>query len=732
MVGHALKLLREGHLIDLAGSPLAESALVAAEFLDGEPVTPATRGRAVQQILAWAIEELCPADAGTTTAATSATALFTPTWRLYKLLHYHYLKRWTIEQTAEALHLAPTSIFNLRPKAVAALADFLQGVLANGDLIGRRQQQTVLRRYHQLTPQAQQLLQAAVILRHPFPLCSFVELAEVAGDVVTELQHHGFLAVTESMELAVVPSLVREVVRLQSNAVDQQQWHANAATHYQAQLHYVEAAYHWYHAKEPITAAEILLTHTQAIINGKAVNELIDLLDSMQPANLPPQQWARLRLLAGQVAELLSQFEAAIEAYTAALRSTEPAVEAEAHYRLARILEYRNLDEALVHYTRGIDLLERYRQQAVQGRGPIDSLLVKMYIHCSWIFIQGRQDLQRADSNLQRARLLIDPQNRTDWADLYNAGGELAYREENFSAAVAARMEAWLAAKERNDVDRMVKIAYNLGRDYTALRQFAQALFYLETSRQLAQSIGMRNLEAGCRQIAGDCYFYQERYAEAIVAFQDAHRLYHQLKNYAWLAGVCYDLAATYALTQQWGEAQHYYREGVTLAHNLSQTTGNEDSLLLRQKLKELQQQYPQLANSPVDLNPRQQRALVYVAQYGEISNRVYRTINQVENKTAAEDLKGLVAQGLLEKVGKGAATRYQAPAGEATVAHGLTGRQQEALTYIRQHGQISNRIYRDLTQVGNKAAAADLRDLVEMGLVKQQGKGPATIYRLV
>ncbi|MCB0063869.1 MAG: tetratricopeptide repeat protein, partial [Caldilineaceae bacterium] len=572
---------------------------------------------------------------------------------------------------------------------------------------------------------------AAAILRLPFPISSLMKLVGVDSERVTELLGYGFLTQAESEDTLLVPPCVIEVVRLQTAPIEQQMWHTKAATYYQTHHDYIEAAYHWYQAQEPTVAADLLLVHAQALINRKAVDELADLLTTLQSVNLPQQQWARLRLLAGQVAELLSHFETATTAYTEALRTPEPTVEAEAHYRLARILEYRNLDEALVHYTRGIDLLERHRQQAVQGHGATDSLLAKLYIHCSWIFIQGRQDLQRADSNLQRAKLLIDPQNRTDWADLYNAGGELAYREGNFAAAVASRMEAWLAAKECNDVDRMVKITYNLGRDYTALRQFEQALSYLETSRQMAQSIGMRNLEAGCRQIAGDCYFYQGRYGEALIAFQDAYQLYHQLKNYAWLVSVCYDLAATYALLQQWDEAQRYYQEGITTAHDVSKKADSQDSLLL-QKFEDLRQQHPRLTTSQVALNPRQQNALAHVDRYGEISNRVYRQINGVENKTAAEDLKALVVQGLLAKIGQGAATRYRLPAEKPSLSLPLSNRQQEALAYLRQHGHISNRIYRNLTQVGNKAAAADLRDLVEMGLVKQQGKGPATIYRLV
>ena len=56
----ALKSLREGDLLALAASPLAQSSLVESYFLSGEPITADTRGRIVRSLLRWAIERLRP------------------------------------------------------------------------------------------------------------------------------------------------------------------------------------------------------------------------------------------------------------------------------------------------------------------------------------------------------------------------------------------------------------------------------------------------------------------------------------------------------------------------------------------------------------------------------------------------------------------------------------------------------------------------------------------------
>ncbi len=61
-----------------------------------------------------------------------------------------------------------------------------------------------------------------------------------------------------------------------------------------------------------------------------------------------------------------------------------------------------------------------------------------------------------------------------------------------------------------------------------------------------------------------------------------------------------------------------------------------------------------------------------------------------------------------------------------------LTDRQRLALVYLRQHEQITNPEYRRLNHVDALVAGAELRGLVQTGLVSQHGAGRWTYYRLV
>jgi len=60
----------------------------------------------------------------------------------------------------------------------------------------------------------------------------------------------------------------------------------------------------------------------------------------------------------------------------------------------------------------------------------------------------------------------------------------------------------------------------------------------------------------------------------------------------------------------------------------------------------------------------------------------------------------------------------------------GLTERQIEALRLMVNEGrELSNKDYREMFGVSNRTATTDLRDLVERGWARVEGKGPATRY---
>ena len=60
-----------------------------------------------------------------------------------------------------------------------------------------------------------------------------------------------------------------------------------------------------------------------------------------------------------------------------------------------------------------------------------------------------------------------------------------------------------------------------------------------------------------------------------------------------------------------------------------------------------------------------------------------------------------------------------------------LNERQQRIFDYLKQHPSITNRDYRELTQISPKQAARDLNDLVERNVLVRSGDGRSTSYQL-
>jgi ATP-dependent DNA helicase RecG len=61
-----------------------------------------------------------------------------------------------------------------------------------------------------------------------------------------------------------------------------------------------------------------------------------------------------------------------------------------------------------------------------------------------------------------------------------------------------------------------------------------------------------------------------------------------------------------------------------------------------------------------------------------------------------------------------------------------LTPRQQKAIDYIRENGNISNKIYQDINNCSDATAKRDLKELVEANILKASGKTRRLVYMLI
>lgn len=64
--------------------------------------------------------------------------------------------------------------------------------------------------------------------------------------------------------------------------------------------------------------------------------------------------------------------------------------------------------------------------------------------------------------------------------------------------------------------------------------------------------------------------------------------------------------------------------------------------------------------------------------------------------------------------------------------AMGLNERQVKAVLYVKEHGSITNREYRQAAGISDEGARLDIRQLVDLRIFRQRGKGRSTSYVLI
>ena len=654
VVEKALKDSLGGHLLALATSPLAQSSLVETSFLSGEAVTSTVRGRAMQSMLRWAIDKLRP------NGEHSWIAL---SFRSYNILYNFYMQGSRVAEIAEKMGIAPARFYGLRPQAIEQLAEFLYQELGAGlMLMQERKQYAISDRYASRPDDEQRLLRMTALLRYPVPITLIQKMSSsTSSEPPNKIKrqnmniqasiHHlvvaGMLVSDDhAIEILLHPEMSQYLLTLLSPQ-EREEWHRAAGIYYEEQQQdYLEAAHHfsltngW---KE--RAAQLLIDYYQEIVDELQLEELNNLLERFHSAQMSNHLWRRLKLVAGQVAELMADFERALAEYGEALGARQIHIRAEAYYRRAKVFELtKDMSESLAHYTRGIELLEQTNSD--------DPQLVNMYIDRAWIFIQIWPDLEQATFNLECAQRLILQKNRAEWVALHNAWAKLLHKKREPESAIKHRWNAWLIAQELQDVNLMINMAHNLGQDYYHSGKYEQALKYLKKSKALAIKAGNRKIEGACYSHMGACYFYLEKHKEALLYYQQSYDFFAKSGNRNWQSYACYNLAEVHIKLGNQKEAQRYFHEGVNIAQELQLEQYSEffDALVHK---------HPEIFWPRHSLNNRQLQALNFVKEHGKITNREHRELTGAAQKTAVRDLQEMVEKGILAKVGKGRATRY-------------------------------------------------------------------------
>ncbi|HFC13024.1 MAG TPA: tetratricopeptide repeat protein, partial [Anaerolineae bacterium] len=391
--------------------------------------------------------------------------------------------------------------------------------------------------------------------------------------------------------------------------------------------------------------------------NSLPISTVEDLLAALQNQAIDNNLRAQIQLINGHVARQAHRLAVASRAYQAALAANDPAIKAQAYFHLART--YRDSDSvaAMAQYARC-----RQHLQAVQTTAGF-RLLAQSLIDEATIFIQQQPDLQRASDLLAQANRTIEQQLQTDLAlrsDWHNTQGQLAFQQMRLGSAETAQhalqraadhqWQAWQLALEEGDPQRILNSTHNLGNVYAHQGRYKKAHSFYESSLKLCQETGNLRVAAANQKGLGNCAVWLDDPATALTHYQPAYHYFRDTGNQAWQSGVCYDLAEACVLAGEPLQAGAYFQEGLQIANE----NGNVG---LVAALNALGQQFAELDTG---LNERQRLAINQVRLTGSINNKLYRERFAVSKKSAENDLRQLVEQGIFVKKGNARATRYE------------------------------------------------------------------------
>ncbi len=420
-------------------------------------------------------------------------------------------------------------------------------------------------------------------------------------------------------------------------------WHQSAARYFEKQHQWQYAIEHYQKAGEDEQMAALLIAHYQTL----SVTEVQTWLAQCRQSSLRPRTWADLKMVAGRVAFMGNDVEAAVREYQAALSAPDPEQKARVWYELANAFAQTDTSRALAHYAAC-----RRNLTAVQSQSA-DHLTAQSLMQEALIYSEQQGEIDKGIAKLHEAMHIIEQyadQWLTTLSDWHSFMGMVQYHNQQLELSADHYWQAWQFAQEAGDVARTIKRTFTLGQGYYHLQRYDKAREFFNDSLALAQQAANERMIAANEKGLGMCAFGQNAFDDALAWYKAAYaRLQDSGHNY-WLAATCYDIVEVSLHGRQLDTAARYWQEGTKLA----QVTGND---ALHAGFHALAGDWPEIR---ADLNERQQQAIGFIRANGSISNKAYRELFDCSRKSAENDLRTLVEQAILNKVGQGRSVRYE------------------------------------------------------------------------
>lgn len=664
-------------VLTLAQIPLAHSPLIRAALVPNDLApTTAERGRAVQLILRWAVEQIAPGQVnypiGTERPFDDPTWL-DPLWWRYNILRHRYIEplhpdrfieggRHT--QTLLTLTGIPTkdTFYEQRNRAIKEIATFIYSHLGDASNQRTLREKALTHALKPLLPRQQtyHLLEIAAVFFDTVALPFLRTLAreekiDQPERKIAYLLQHRFLDAGDLEDELLMPASLRDYVNRRTAETHRMRWHRRLTSLYQEKNESFVAARHALTCGNFTTAAELILEVVGTLGQELDYGELVEMLESLQEKDLTASQGIAIQQYLSDIYLKMGNWDKAVAVAREALQIEveNPEEQAMLYLRLGKLYEKRDRELSLSYYAQAEELFN-------DGDPAYCGLLKDR----AWIYILG-QEWSRAAADLERAQELVAADDYTLKADLLEAEAIFFSQQGQFQQAVENARQALLVREKIGAPLKIASCLGNLAVIYTDKGDFETAVNVYEEILDTYRKLGHEELITTTLNNLGAAYHFAGNLDKAVYYYElclTRSQLASQRMEVVRARG---NLAEALAELGHEAAAAQHWRIGYSLATRMrsKKDLSFYDGLL---------EQYPQLQalvsavdeNAPPtrlidELDPASRIALDLAKKQGRLKNAQFMAAANISKATATRRLTDLVDRGLLQRHGQKRGTYY-------------------------------------------------------------------------
>jgi len=454
------------------------------------------------------------------------------------------------------------------------ISDFIDGAF------GERVEEYLVRNvYETLSPEEQRVLKAISIFRSPID-------EEAIGEILAEENIEDVDRVLDALvrKYAVqqsdygekyLHSLLGEFCydRLRTDVPFRTRLHKNAGRYYYGIEDYLEAAHHYFEAKEYRKSAETIIDNLEQLIYAGQSTAILGQLSKLGSQMLDPATWASVCIAKGDACMIAGEYDDAIASYQAVLEITSfrlnPRKAADVQRKIGEGYDRKGqYSEALDHYLAGIQMLG---DDASVEMARIYGRLSRIYAH------QGEYE-KAIESARQGLKIVKGTTYEKETADCYDAIGLIYLRKGDYDRAIEHHNKALEARERIGDRLGLAGSYIKLGIAYKSKGEYDTALEYYTKGLTASHEIGDIIRIAVSHGELGFVQDVKGNYDQAIWHYNRALPLFQRLGNKRLEAITHNNLGEVYRSKSEYGQAMEHLYLALKMYTDLEDTEGLSDA----------------------------------------------------------------------------------------------------------------------------------------------------------